>query len=98
MSEPAVDKERIVRPITKAEALRHPSFIDGYMSIAKGLPFNRHVSRTADEEWHYGRGRQVASLSKQRFGYMPSLWCDGGGASVINPKVIDVAGSMGVYF
>lgn len=80
------------------QVLRHQAFIEGYISFAKGLPFNRNVLRTADEEWHYVRGRQVACLGKERFRHVRSLWSGEAGGSVVNPKVIDLAGSMIVDF
>ncbi len=76
------------------EVLRHDYFIKGYASFALGLPFARDASRSDAEEWHYEQGRKVVGLGKQRLGHVPRLWCGPAGLSSINPKVIDLAGSM----
>lgn len=79
---------------TLIDTLCHHCFSDGYIEVAKALPFNARYSTDETDVWFYELGRTVANEARSTYGRVPHLWCDTDAGSVINPQIISLAGAM----
>lgn len=81
-------------PIALIDILRHDGFAEGYIEVAKGLPFNPDFAGDAHDAWFYERGRLVATEARNTHGHVPALWQETDDGHVISPKIISLAGAM----
>lgn len=87
-------KQVETRRVDLIEILRHDAFAEGFIEVAKGLPFDPDFQGEGRDEWFYERGRLVATEARNTYGHVPALWQETGDGHVINPKIIALAGAM----
>lgn len=91
----ARDTEQVeTRTIALIDILRHDAFAEGFIAVARGLPFDPDFQGGGRDEWFYERGRLVATEARNTHGHVPALWQETDDGHVINPKIISLAGAM----
>lgn len=87
-------KQVETKAIALIDILRHDLFAEGYIEVARGLPFNPDFDGDGRDAWFYERGRLVATEARSTHGRVPQLWCETDAGSIINPQIISLAGAM----